>query len=405
MTEDRHRPSALLIGDDPVNALGVARNLGRESIEVHRLGGSESRLFRSRYIHSSSIFLALEDCPDREYVVAIERACPEEGPVVIFPLTDLHVLRVSRNMNKLEGRFRFPGCRPETAEILVNKRRFCQSLVELGIPHPRTAWAATRPEYESEAQSIGYPVFLKPEISPLFSRRFNTKGFVANDRFELARHVQRIQASGLPVVMQEIIPGGAECLHGCAGFRTETQTLLFCYRRVREFPGGFGTSSFQESVAPFVGQTRLLEYLKHIGYTGIFEAEFKLDPRDGILKMIEINARAWWQTTHPTISGLNIIKAAYDYALGGSIQPGPYKVGTKWIHLYNDYFASKAAGVGLVKWIRSFRGETAYDLWSNDDMTPMIAFLTGLVRRKLSNTFLNRAGATATTATRSSSAR
>jgi predicted ATP-grasp superfamily ATP-dependent carboligase len=304
---------------------------------------------------------------------------------VIFPTSDLHVLRVARNAATLAEHFLLFSSNLPTIETLVNKRQFYESLVKMGVLHPKVRFPQCRAEFESAAEEIGYPVLLKPEISPLFFQKFRCKGFVARDKEELLRHLETLESSGLQVMIQEIVPGGADCLYGCAGLRTETTSLLFCYRRVREFPVGFGSGSFQESILSFVGQTRLLEYLDHINYTGLFEAEFKLDPRDGIFKMIEINARSWWQNTHPSISGLNIVKAAYDYAAGQPIQGRDYyRVGTKWIHLYNDFFAARDSGLSLLTWFRSMRGERAFDIWASDDVRPMLSFLLDIAVRRLS---------------------
>ncbi len=252
----------------------------------------------------------------------------------------------------------------------------------MGVAHPATRFPRTRGEFEAAAAAIGYPVLIKPEISPLFARMFQKKGFVARDREELYRHLETLEGSGLDMMAQEIIPGGADCMHGCAGLRTADRILVFCYRRVREFPEGFGCGSLLESVPAFVGQTRLVDYLGRIGYTGIFDAEFKRDPRDGAYKMIEINARSWWQNTHPSVSGLNIVKAAYDYAAGRPVSSGGYQVGTKWVHLYNDYFAARAAGLGLLAWKRSLAGRTAFDIWARDDIRPMVAFLSDMALSK-----------------------
>jgi predicted ATP-grasp superfamily ATP-dependent carboligase len=212
---------------------------------------------------------------------------------------------------------------------------------------------------------------------------FQKKGLVAHDREHLLRHLETLAPSGLDMMVQEIIPGAADCMHGCAGLRTADTVLIFCYRRVREFPAGFGSGSLLESVQPFVGETRLLEYLDRLGYTGIFDAEFKRDPRDGVYKMIEINARSWWQNTHPSVSGLNIVKAAYDHAAGRPVASAAYRVGTKWVHLYNDYFAARAQGLGLLAWRRSLAGGAAFDIWAPDDVRPMIAFLRDIARGKL----------------------
>ena len=79
--------------------------------------------------------------------------------------------------------------------------------------------------------------------------------------------------------------------------------------------------------------------LKEIKYNGIFDAEFKLDHRDGLYKLIEINARPWWQNALPTKCGMNIIKAAYDHAAGNTaaeVLHQDYRYGIKWINLTED---------------------------------------------------------------------
>ena len=47
-------------------------------------------------------------------------------------------------------------------------------------------------------------------------------------------------------------------------------------------------------------KNKIINYLKKIQFNGLFDAEFKKDPRDGNFKLIEINARSWWQNSFPT---------------------------------------------------------------------------------------------------------
>jgi predicted ATP-grasp superfamily ATP-dependent carboligase len=388
-----NEPPALILGDDPINALGVARNLGRSGIEVHRLGGSRPQVLRSRYIRSTWVVPGIDDSRDEDFVHALKRVAPKLGDrAVVFPISDLHVLKVSRSAAALSESFRLLDSGRAATETLVNKRRFYESLARMDVPHPRSRFPKQNDEFEAAAAEIGYPVLLKPEISPLFARRFGRKGFVAHDRDELVRHLKTLETSGLRTMVQEIIPGGPTHMHGCAGFRTADTSLVFCYRRVREFPEGFGCGSLLTSVPSFVDQTRLLEYLDDIGYTGIFDAEFKLDPRDEIYKVIEINARSWWQNTHPSVSGLNLVKAAYDHAVGRSAPQPSYDTNTKWIHLYNDFFAARSSGLGLREWIRSLRGTRSFDIWAGDDVWPMIAYLSEIVSRKILKTLRLRRG-------------
>jgi predicted ATP-grasp superfamily ATP-dependent carboligase len=254
------------------------------------------------------------------------------------------------------------------------------------VEHPATRFPETPEEFERAAEEIGYPVYLKPEISPLFSRAFQRKGFVARDRGELRDHVRRVVDSGLTVMLQEIVQGDATCMHGCAGYRRGSEAVWICYRRVREFPAGFGCGSLLESCRDFLHDTRLLEFLEALDYRGIFDAEFKLDPMRGIFRLIEVNARSWWQNLLPSRCGINVIQLAYLDAAGRGNDrlPAPdYTLGVKWIHLYNDFFAAREQGLGLGAWLRSLRGRRVFAFCAADDPLPATLQLTALTLGKL----------------------
>lgn len=389
MIGDKEIPPALLLGDDPVNTLGVARNLGRLGIPLFRLGADPSKILDSRYIESRWVSKGLDDFTDEDYLDLLNTTADKIGRrAVLFPLSDIHVLRVSSNKPGLSERYDPVAADAAIAETLVNKRRFYTSLEERGVPHPKARFPKLKNEFVAAADEIGYPVFLKPEISPLFARKFRTKGLVAENRDELLRHLDTVEGSGIDVMVQEIIPGDAACMHGCAGVRASSDVGTFCYRRVREYPPNFGCGSLLTSVDNFVDQTPLLKYLEDIDYQGIFDAEYKLDPRDGVFKNIEINARSWWQNLHPSASGINLVKAAYDFAAGHTPElPQSYNAGITWMHLYNDYFARKDSGIGLLSWLRSLGSVGEFDIWDADDKGPMMAYLGEIAGRKVSRVF------------------
>ncbi len=242
-----HLPAALILGDDPVNSLGVARNLGRAGVRVTRLGATSAGVLKSRYISASLAEPNINDCTDSEYVAILERAAGKvDGRPVLFPLSDLHVLKVAKNAATLSKWFLLLTSDFATTEMLVNKRQFYESLARWKVPHPATKFPRNREEYVLGAEEIGFPVLLKPEISPLFSRKFHLKGFVAHTKEELARHLEKLESSDLRVMMQEIIPGDATCMHGCAGFRSDQTCVCFGYRRIREYPAGLGNGSLLE---------------------------------------------------------------------------------------------------------------------------------------------------------------
>jgi D-aspartate ligase len=382
------RPPALILGDDPVNGLGVARNLGRLGIAVHRLGAQREPLLRSRYIRTQRVVPDLDTMDDESFLRIVEDAGARIGDsIVVFPITDLHVLRICRLETRLSPRFHLTTPSLECAETLVNKRRFYEAAAAFGVDHPATRFPETLEEFEHAADEIGFPVYLKPEISPLYHKRFHRKGFVANNPEEILAGAAEILDSGLKAVLQEIVPGGAAQMHGCAGYRRGGESVWVCYRRVREFPEGFGSGSRLETVAGFIEGTRLLEFLDSVGHRGLFDAEFKLDPRRGTFRLIEINTRSWWQNALPTRSGINMISLAYeDSAFPERSRPLPpqrYAIGVPWVHAYNDFMASRESGVGLGAWLRSVPPLGEFAFFAPDDPLPGAIQVSGIAWRMI----------------------
>lgn len=383
LSRSGERPPAIVLGDDPVNGLGVARNLGRRGVAVHRVGASREPLLRSRYIRTQTVVPDLDSMDDDSYRRVLEQAGAGIGrDAVLFPLTDLHVLRLCRLEARLQPRFRLTTPSLESAMTLVNKRRFYEAAASFGVDHPATRFPETLEEFDAAAASLGYPVYLKPEVSPLYHGKFGRKGFVARDRAALLTGAAEVLDAGLRAIVQEIVPGGATQMHGCAGYRRGGASVWVCYRRRREFPEGFGSGTRLMSIPGFVHRTGLLEFLDHVGHRGLFDAEFKLDPRNGKLQLLDVNARAWWQNALPTRCGINMIALAYEDAAhpdASRLLPAQaYAEGVEWIHGYNDYMAAKDDGVSLGTWLRTVppRGEFAF--WAPDDPLPGALQVSGI---------------------------
>ena len=102
------------------------------------------------------------------------------------------------------------------------------------------------------------------------------------------------------------------------------------------------------------------------------ESEFKLDPRDNEFKLIEINARSWWQNYLPTKCGLNIILKAYLDAIGEEVEYSEeYITGIKWINFFNDIRSSISSLDILRKdWINSYKNVRDWALFDIHDPLP-----------------------------------
>lgn len=392
-----------MFGPGSINGLGVARNLGRNGVRVYCVAEQKSEIAYSRYCRRFFDVPQIEKSKDvlRAFLSSIKRELPY--PAVLFPCSDLFCISLSQLEDEPTGELNdqyvtFGG--PEAVGTLVNKNKFYRSLDKYGIPHPTTYFPETFQDTENISKQVEYPIYLRPSISQIFGERFQKKGFVARSQAELIRYYNLASRNGFEVTIQEIIPGPATNLVGINGYfnKMRDPQAFFAYRRLREYPQRFGNNSLIESI-PISDVLCLKEtvenYLKKLRYHGIFEAEFKKDQRDGNFKLLEINARSWWQNSFPTKCGINLILMAYLDAIGKKTDyVDTYRTGVKWLFFINDLFSSMEMlherQISVREWLSSFRKTEDYAYLSADDPLPLIASLL-FVSRKYTRELRTRA--------------
>ena len=100
-------------------------------------------------------------------------------------------------------------------------------------------------------------------------------------------------------MVQEIIPGDAKTSYGLNAYYDKKSNPhgIFIYRRIREWPHGFGNGCYIEKVDFPEIKDFVNSFIQKIGFHGIIDAELKLDSRDKKINFIEINPRIWMQVS------------------------------------------------------------------------------------------------------------
>jgi predicted ATP-grasp superfamily ATP-dependent carboligase len=214
-------------------------------------------------------------------------------------------------------------------------------------------------------------------------------------REDAAARVAELATQGIGVVIQEYVPGAASDHYFVDGFadRGSRVRSAFGRRRLRMYPLDFGNSTCMVSVPPsevaegVAGMERLIA---HLGYRGIFSAEFKRDARDGRLKLLEVNARPWWYVEFTGRCGVDVMAQYYDDALGRPVRDvTTYDEGRELVYPYYDYHAMRAAAAfgpaRAAAW--AARAMTAIQpVWALDDPLPALAGVASVVGRRLTRT-------------------
>jgi predicted ATP-grasp superfamily ATP-dependent carboligase len=363
-----------------INGLGVARNLGKERVDVYCVVDGVDSVVFSKFCKRHFLVPNFRERKDLVRLFLRKFSKNVADRAVIFATDDVSTLLLSGLQHETKDGFHFVVPELRVAEKLILKRKFYESLIENKVPHPRVILPLSGDHVKKVSKEVEYPIFIKPSISPYFSKVFRRKGFVANSESELVKYYNLAVKHNIDVIFQEIIPGSDRQMYGISGYfnRKSKPMALFAYHRIRGWPNMFGTSSLIESIA-ISEHPRLKEivtkYLTRLSYFGIMEAEFKLDPRDNEFKLLEINARSWWQNSLPTRCGLNIVLKAYLDAIGEEVEYSEtYAPSMRWVNLRDDIRSSTSSKEIVTRgWLGSYKKVRSFAFFDIDDPIPCVA--------------------------------
>ncbi len=371
------KPIAFVLGKYITGGLGVVRCLGRNQIPVIWLDSNPKQIgFFSKYCHGI-ICPSLKQNPQEyiDFLVKIGKNLDQKG--VLLPIGDIEVYAILKHKNVLKNYYHIPMSDLKITEKLLNKKIFYKTLEKLDIDHPKTYFTKDISEVRILSKKINYPCIMKPSYSAHFMVDFKTKLFLVKNSDELIKYYKKAMSKNHEVVIQEIIPGGVKNMYGFNSYYDKefTPRCAFTYKRIREWPHGFGNGCFIESVAASEIEKITNNLTMKIKYYGIVDAEFKKDPRNNQFKLIEINPRCWMQNSLPARYNINIPFMVYSDALGKKLdQESSQKKHVKWLFIFEDIISAWQSIIkdelSLHEWIRSLNGKKEFAIFDWDDPLP-----------------------------------
>jgi len=380
-------PIAFVLGRYMTLDLGIIRSLGKKKIPLFVLSPMSKPVCSfSKYYHGALCPHPKHD--EKKYIDFLLRFGEKLNTKgVLLPVGDIEVSVILRNKTKLEKYYKFYSSDFDLVEKFLNKRLFYKTIEKHGIPRPKTYILNNESDAEEISKRIEYPCILKPVYSDYFRSDFRIKLFKVDSKEDLIKNYKTAAERGHEVVAQEIIPGGVRYHYGCDAYYDKNQQPngIFMYRRIREWPHSFGNGCVIESVQVPELEKITTELVKKVGYQGIIDAEFKKDPRDNKFKIIEINPRCWMQNSFPTRCGINFPYMAYMDAIGKDFEKQVYNgKRVKWLYMPEDILSSirsiRKKEFSINDWIKSFKGEREFAIFSWDDPLPFFAMFINLYR-------------------------
>jgi D-aspartate ligase len=368
---------AVVIGGD-YQGLGIVRSLGRHGVPVCVIDDEASIARASRFAGNH---IRVPDLRTEQALLdALELARGRFGLSgwVLYPTREENVASIAANRDALQRDFRVTT--PDLASIrnAWDKRESYSLAERLSIPVPRTWFPAS--EEELAAIEVDSPVVLKPAIKEHFFYATHAKAWRADTAAELLaayRRAVKIMPAA-EVIVQEMIPGGGEQQFAyCAFFRKGSPVASMTVRRRRQHPSDFGrASTYVETVSlPEIAEPSC-RFLDAIGYYGLVELEYKRDPRDGVCKLLDVNARTWGYHSVGGPAGVDFSYLLFRDQIGEPVEEGEAQArsGVRWIRLSTDVPNALrdilAGSLRPGEYLRSLRGVHTEAVFSLTDPLP-----------------------------------
>jgi predicted ATP-grasp superfamily ATP-dependent carboligase len=357
--------------------LAAVRSLGKQGLEV--TVGEEGHFplaALSRYCRRTVRYTSPERDPEA-FLSWLRGHLERERYDVAMPVDQYTFYLFSKNRDELATWAKIPVAPFPVFQRAYDKAMTFQAALTAGIPCPKTYFVSTRQEVATLAQHATFPLVIKPRIGS-GSRAIA----YVHDADELLSQWDRIHREQPCPLIQEYIPPGGEALGVSLLFNQENKPrALFVHKRLREYPLSGGPSTLRESVTrPQVAQLAI-RLLRALNWYGLAMVEFKVDPRDGVPKLMEINPKLWGSINLAVASGVDFPTLLYRLATRGDVEPVfDYRVGVRSRFLLGDtlHFLTNPNRFRLQPSFFRFGDSQTYgDIWALDDPSPALGL--GLV--------------------------
>jgi D-aspartate ligase len=397
MNRAQHKPSAIVLGGG-ANALSVARNLGRIGVAVYILNEPDAFVRHSRFCRwLNAPPTGREDRPAAWKRFLLGPESDFLRGAVILTCSDEGIEMIAAHRAQLAEKFLLDDSNPAAQLQMLNKLSTYQAAVEAGVPTPKF-WIVDSPDQlQCIRDELVYPLVVKPRLSHVYEGACGKKLIVAKDYSGAVAATAQMLSMGAECLLMEMIPGPDDRLCSYYTYLDEQSRPLFHFtkRIIRRYPVLRGTACYH--VTDWIPQAMELgnRLFHHVGLRGLANVEFKQDPRDGQLKLIECNARFTASDCLVARSGFNL--AAFVYCrLTGRVIP-PMQLRARNLRLWDpirDFQAylelRRTEEMTFTRWVVSVLHTQSFPFFQASDPLPAVARLLMPLRKRLRSTRFNR---------------
>ncbi len=379
------KPTAIVIGLDCITGLQTARILAQHGVPVIGMARDLDHYCCQTNVCTQKI---AADAKSETFIDLLrEMGSTFDQKPVLVPCTDMSVLLISRNREKLQQWYRFALPDHQVVETLMDKIEFYTFAAQAGLPIPETFFLRSRQDVEMAAGKLNYPCILKPPMkSPKWESSTNKKVYKLESAQELLACYDMCSDWADILMVQEWIEGSDANLNSFNGyFDRQSQPLVtFTARKTRQWPPETGTSCMGEEVRNDEVLKASIAMFRSVNYHGLGYVEMKRDDRTGKHYIIEPNiGRPTGRSALAEFAGVELVYTMYCDLAGLPLPENRVQKyrGTRWIYLRRDlqsaFYYWRKGELSLGSWLRSIWGVKKDAVFSWTDLKPALADFGG----------------------------
>ena len=321
------RDKVLLLNGEAVQTLIIARMLKNSGYEVHLICNATLNYgYHTKYA-TKKVVCSTKD--ETDYLEFVKRYVKDNGIATIIPMNDDGATFLSKYKQELIGFVPFLMPDWDTFEKGYDKNLLMALCKEKGYPHPITI-DMEKVDYQTIKEGdIPFPAIIKPNYTS------GGRGMtLAHNTNELIEHYPAIREKFGPCHLQQFIePGGRQIKVQVFIDPRDGKTYSSVIYKQRFYPEKGGSSSCNITIADDKTAQMCISILKDINWLGFADFDLIEDPKDGVLKVMEINPRIPACIKSAILSGMDYGTMIADVSLGKPLKEYVYKPGKKLRHI------------------------------------------------------------------------
>jgi len=290
-----HTDTPVVVVNGHLGALAIMRSLGPLGVPLYAVSNSRfDPAMRSRYCRETYELVFDEDRPGPYLAGLLEIGRRIGRRAILIATSDETTQFVADHADALRRHFIFQENPPERIRQLASKREMFGLATRHRVPTPDTRFPRNIDDVIEYTRTGSFPVMLKGIYGNRLQQRTAKKMEIVHTPEQLIDAYRRMEDPQAPNLMiQELIPGADDQVFIFNGyFDRESRCLAgFTGYKVRQFPVHVGCASLGECTWVEEVARTTIDFMQAIGYQGILDIGYRLDPRDGKYKVLDINPR------------------------------------------------------------------------------------------------------------------